>query len=147
MPDITINRFCYHIGVHSILLEANVIAEILTGQTIYPVPFAPEWCAGLTSVRGDLFPVMDMHRVILAQPAPAQPRLLLIKHPQFSPVILTCDGYPQLIKLQAADLTEHTDENLPSWIPHTLQYAGQNLLAADHGRLLRYIQRTAGNQT
>ena len=85
---------------------------------------------------------MDMHKVVLGKPAPHQTQLLLIQHPQFSPIILTCDGFPRQLKLSDADLTEYTPENLPSWIPHTLQHNGQTLLAADHGRLLRQIRQT-----
>lgn len=137
-----ISRFCYRIGAHTLLLEATLTAEVLTTQTIHALPFAPDWCAGLVSLRGDLFPVMDMHKVVLGKSAPHQTQLLLIQHPQFSPIILTCDGFPRQLKLSDADLTEYTPENLPSWIPHTLQHNGQTLLAADHGRLLRQIRQT-----
>lgn len=138
------SRFCYRIGTYSILLEPNLKAEVLTAHTVYPLPFSPAWCGGLVSLRGDLFPVMDMHKIVHGKAAPAQTQLLLIQHPQFPPVILTCDGLPYQLKLSAEDLTEQEGENLPSWIPHTLLHNGQTLLAADHGRLLRQIQRTSG---
>lgn len=139
--NMTVSRFCYRIGVHSILLEAGLVAEVLTSQTVYPLPFSPDWCAGLVSLRGDLFPVVDMHKVLLGNSASVQPQLLLIQHPQFSPVILTCDGFPAHIKLSQEDLTTYAGENLPNWIPYTLRHNGQTLLAADHGRLLRHIRR------
>lgn len=143
LPEHTISRFCYRIGQHTLLLETAIMAEVLMSQTIYPLPFAPDWCAGLVSLRGDLFPVMDMHKVVQGKSAPSNPQLLLIQHPQFSPVILTCDGFPRQIKLTPDDLKEHPAENLPSWIPHTLHHNGQVLLAANHGRLLRQIRQVS----
>lgn len=141
-----VNRFCYRIGSHSILLEPDVRAEVLTTQTIYPVPFAPLWCAGLVSLRGDLHPVINMHWVVARRPAASQPQLLLIQHPRFPPVALTCDGYPFQLKLSGNDLDKHEADNLPGWIPHVLHHQGQTLLAADHDRLLRQIQRISANQ-
>ncbi len=139
----TQQQFCYRIGTHTILLEPEMRAEVLTAPTLYPVPFAPGWCCGLISLRGDLYPVIDMHWVVQRQSSTTTPQLLLIQHPRFSPVVLTCDGYPRQLKLTPEDLTAHQGDNLPSWIPHVLHHAGNTLLAADHGRLLRHIQRTS----
>jgi Chemotaxis signal transduction protein len=139
------NRFCYCVGIHTILLEAEIRAELLTGQAIYPVPFAPAWCAGLISLRGDLHPIINMHHVVQGQSFHNLPQLLLIKHPNFSPIALTCDGYPRQLNLSPTDLIPYTDDNLPSWIPHSLHHQGKPLLVADHGKLLRYIQRTQGS--
>ena len=144
VPEQRVSRFCYRIGTHFLLLESTVKAEILTGQHVYPLPFAPTWCAGLTSVRGDLFPVIDMHQVVQGQSAQQKPQLLFMEHPQFPPVILTCDGIPRLLKLAKTNVMEQADSSLPGWIPHTLQHDGQTLLVADHGRLLRHIYRTSG---
>lgn len=137
------SRFCYRIGSNLILLEPTVLAEVLTAQTVYPVPFAPAWCAGLISLRGDLYPVVDMHKVVLGKPMPEAHQLLFLQHPRFSPVILSCDGYPRQLKLPEEDLTEYPADNLPGWIPHVLRHNGQILLAAEHGRLLRQIQNTS----
>ena len=149
LPNETVTtRFCYCIGEHQLLLEPGVTAEILTNQSIYPLPFAPQWCAGLTSLRGDMFPVVDMHRVVLNDTVRHKTQLLFVQHPQFPPIILTCDGMPRLIKLNVlAEESVAADSSLPSWIPRTLQYEGQRLLVADHGRLLRHIYRTSGTTT
>jgi chemotaxis signal transduction protein len=139
------SRFCYHIGAHTVLLETEIRAEVLGGQTLYPMPFAPAWCAGLISLRGELYPIIDMHQVLQGQSFRKTPQLLLIQHPRFTPIALTCDGYPRQLKLSQDDLEAQADDNLPSWIPHVLTHAGSRLLAADHGRLLRHLQRTQGS--
>lgn len=137
------SRFCYRIGSYTVLMEADVVAEVLLRQSVYQLPFAPEWCAGLTSLRGELYPVVDMHRVLLGQGSPAHHQLLLVRHPGFPPVILTCDGYPRQLKLATESVHEQAGVRLPGWISHTLQHQGELLLAADHGKLLRHIQRTS----
>ena len=139
------NRFCYYIGAHAVLLETDIRAEVLSGQTMYPVPFAPTWCAGLISLRGELYPIIDMHHVLQGQSFNKTPQLLLIQHPRFPPIALTCDGYPRQLKLSQDALEAQAGENLPGWIPHTLTHEGSRLLAADHGRLLRHLQRTQGS--
>ena len=97
-------------------------------------------------MRGDLFPVVDMHQVIQGQSATQKTQLLFMEHPQFPPVVITCDGIPRLLRL-ADDHSIQQDNSLPSWIPHGIPHEGQTLLAADHGRLLRYIYRTSGTTT
>lgn len=139
----TLSRFYYRIGVHNVLLESDAQGEIVTAQTVYPVPFAPAWCRGLISLRGNLYPVIDMHWVLERRTSPAQVQLLLVQHRRFPPAVLTCDGYPSPLKLPV-DLPAENNTNLPSWITHTLQYAGQTLLAADHGTLFRQVQRLQG---
>ncbi|MFN3786006.1 MAG: chemotaxis protein CheW [Thiothrix sp.] len=139
-----LSRFCYRVGIHTVLLETDVQSEIVTGRTVCPVPFAPAWCRGLISLRGNLYPVIDMHWVLERRTSPTQTQLLLLQHHRFSPAVLTCDGYPRPLKLPTA-LPMENNANLPSWITHTLQYAGQTLLAADHGTLFRQVQRLQGN--
>ncbi len=143
-PQTTVSRFCYRVGQHAVLLESGMMTEVLVNQTVYPVPFAPEWCAGLISLRGDLFPVIDMHKVLLGEQATGNPSLLLIQHKQFTPVALTCDGYPFQLKIPANHPPAPEPEHLPGWIPHSFLHDGQRLLAADHGRLLRQIQYQSG---
>lgn len=146
-PEAAENRFCYRIGSCLILMEAEILAEILTSHSIYPLPFAPDWCLGLTSLRGDIYPIVDMHRVLLGQSSDGRSQLLLVKHPDFSPVILTCDGYPQQLKLPTDLPPEQTDAKLPGWISHAQHHEGQLLLAANHGRLLRYLQPMSNKRT
>lgn len=140
----TLSRFCYRIGVHNVLLESDAQGEIVTAQTVYPIPFAPAWCRGLISLRGNLYPVIDMHWVLERRTSPAQVQLLLVQPRRFPSAVLTCDGYPNPLKLPA-DLPAENHTNLPSWITHTLQYAGQTLLVADHGTLFRQVQRLQGH--
>ncbi len=138
-----VSRFYYRVGPHLILLEATLKAEVLMAQPIYALPFAPTWCAGLTSLRGEILPVVDMHQIVLGRPTAAHSQLLLIHPPDTLPVVITCDGYPRQIKLDVATLDAPPTDNLPLWIRTTTTYANETLLVAEHSKLLQYIRRSA----
>lgn len=140
------SRFCYRIGSYWLLMESELVAEIISSPAVYPVPFTADWCLGLVSLRGELYPVVDMHRILLGQSSNKDYRLLLIRHPQFPPIVLACDGYPQQLKIPITELQQQLTKKLPSWIPHSLNYEGQVLLVADHARLLRHIQNSTHQQ-
>lgn len=144
-PDdlVTTNRFYYKVGQHSVLLELELKTEVLMSQTIYPLPFAPDWCKGLANVRSELVPVIDMHKIILGRPASIQTNLLLVHHPKFPPAVLSCDGYPKQVKLTKDDLNLIEENQLPAWLAQRLQYPAERILVADHGKLLRYIRRNS----
>nr|CAA6799717.1 MAG: Unknown protein [uncultured Thiotrichaceae bacterium] len=126
--------FCYRTGDYHIVLEEGVRSELLTPEQIYPVPFAPAWCVGLVAVRGELFPVVDMHRVLLNQDRPEQPYLLCLRHESFEPIIVGCDSLPVQTETQKADTNEHIP-GLPGWIRRTWSTDKHVYLEADHRRL------------
>lgn len=135
--------FCYKTGDYHILLESSIRSEILTFDDVYPVPFAPDWCVGLAGVRGELFPVLDMHKVLLNLSRPAQPYLLWLKHELFEPIIIGSDSLPIQVEMKN---TEHGDGHipgLPGWIRSAWSTDNHVYLEADHGRLFRTL---LGNQ-
>lgn len=134
--------FCYRTGDYHIVLEEGVRSELLMSGKIYPVPFAPDWCIGLASVRGELFPVLDMHRVLLNQERPEQPYLLCLRHESFKPIIVGCDDLPAQTAIHHTETNEHIP-GLPGWIRRTWSTDDKVYLGADHGRLFRTL---LGNQ-
>lgn len=140
----TLTQFSYRVGQYSILLEPQVRSEVVDIQMISEVPFSPDWCLGLTSSRGELYPVMDMHKVVLDEASPVNIKLLLIEHPQFSPILLACDGYASQQNVPKKAQNEQENENLPAWISYSLTHNNQVLLIADHARLLHHVQRISG---
>lgn len=137
--------FYYRVGDFRLLLETDVRAELLTQDSVYPVPFAPSWCSGLMGLRGELYPVVDMHRVLLNQPCPDKHRLLWIQHPAMEPVIITCDGLPAQVKLPETpnDDSDSRPAGLPGWVGKAITVEKALYLAADHVRLLKNLNRLA----
>lgn len=137
------NQFSYRVGEYSILLETEIRTEVVDVRPVSEIPFSPDWCAGLSSSRGELYPVMNMHKVFLDRESPATIKLLLVHHPKFSPLILACDGYDSQLNVPVEPSNIKQDDSLPAWISHSLTHNSQTLLVADHARLLRHIQRTS----
>ena len=133
--------FCYRTGDYHIVLEQGMRSELLTLDDIYPVPFAPDWCIGLASSRGDLFPVLDMHRVLLNQPRPQHQSLLWLKHEAFAPIVISCDGLPKQIELPSGETDSERMPGLPGWIRRTWVKEGELLLGADHARLFKALSK------
>lgn len=130
--------FCYKTGDYHIVLEEGMRSELLTLDKIYPVPFSPDWCAGLAAVRGELFPVLDMHKVLFNQERPEQPYLLCLRHEAFEPIIVGCDSLPTQAEIQSAETNEHIP-GLPGWIRRTWSTDDKVYLRADHRRLFRTL--------
>ena len=133
--------FCYKTGDYHIVLEAGIHSELLMSGDIHPVPFAPDWCIGLTSARGDLFPVLDMHRVLLNSARPEKQHLLWLQHPEFAPIVISCDALPRQIELPDAQESAERLPGLPGWIRQTWVQDDELLLGADHARLFRTISK------
>ncbi|MEZ5449117.1 MAG: chemotaxis protein CheW [Thiolinea sp.] len=108
---------------------------------IYPVPFAPDWCIGLVSTAVELFPVLDMHRVLLRQPRPERQYLLWLKHEAFAPMVISCDSLPRQIERPEQDAADERIPGLPGWIRQTWVNNNELFLEADHARLFRTISR------
>lgn len=133
--------FCYRVGDYRILLEAGIRSEVLALDVVYPVPYSPEWCAGLTSVRGDLSPVVDMHVVLFRQRRPAKQYLLWLQHEAFTPVVVSCDELPRQVTLPDDDAQGGRVPGLPGWVQSVWAQDKGLLLAADHVRLFKIISK------
>ena len=134
--------FSYKVGDYRILLEAGVRSEVLALDTVYPVPYAPDWCAGLSNVRGDLCSVIDMHGVLFKQQRPQKQYLLWLQQEGFAPVVVSCDELPK--QIQVPDEAEQTGRipGMPGWIQKVWNQDNSLLLAADHARLFRLLIKT-----
>lgn len=66
------------LGVTRVALPIEVVGEVLPIPEMSPVPMAPEWVAGIVSVRGEVVPVIDTARRLLARSANSEGRLVLI---------------------------------------------------------------------
>ncbi|MCB1639113.1 MAG: chemotaxis protein CheW, partial [Thiothrix sp.] len=114
------SAFYYPVGKYRIVIEPGTASEVLSQTVVYPVPFAPDWCAGLVNVRGDIFPVLDMHHVLLGE---AKVRrvfryLLWLQHEAMAPVVVGCDDLPRQLEQTASrdNVQEGTGQDMPVWV-------------------------------
>lgn len=136
-------NFSYPVGPYRILLESGIRSELLTRSDIHPLPFAPRWCLGLVGVRGDLFPVIDMHYVLSGEVQTERQQLLWLQPDNFAAAVMSCDGLPKQITPPAAADASEQPEHLPGWVQRVWTLDEQHwLLAADHVRLFQLISHS-----
>ncbi|WP_020393955.1 hypothetical protein [Thiolinea disciformis] len=131
--------FCYPLGAYRILIESGIRSELITTTQVYPIPFTPTWCAGLTSVRGDLCIVLDMHRILLNGSLPPKTYFLWFKPEHYKEVVIGCDGLPTTIDYPSDDLAIDTPSTLPSWVQHVWQDEVGLILQVNHVRLFSLL--------
>jgi len=60
-----LEALCLRVGERLFAVDIFCIREILRGHAVTPVPNAPLELAGVVNLRGDLVPVLDLHRALL----------------------------------------------------------------------------------
>lgn len=65
------------VGDAHLALPIDSVGEVLPVPDVTPVPMAPSWVAGVTSVRGGVVPVIDVGLRLLDAPASREGRLVL----------------------------------------------------------------------
>ena len=85
-------------GDARVALAVEAVAEVLPPPALSPVPMAPDWVAGIVSVRGDVVPVIDL-RIRLGRPATGAEGQLVVVTPDETGerVGLLCDAIAGLI--------------------------------------------------
>lgn len=147
-PVNPVTQFYYRVGTHALLLEPDTLAEVLMHTTLSPLPFPPTWCRGLVAVRGEFYPLVDMHHVLYGQANTlSQPKLLWLKPAHTSAIVVACDSYPKALKFNSAPTPAPQETPLPSWIHGLIEYEDQALLIANHQSLIhKLLQATHSNR-
>jgi chemotaxis signal transduction protein len=153
--------FCYKIGESNILINHDIEVEILTTSKTYKIPHTPQWYRGMTSLRGAIFPVVNMHFLLgmklnnkshkshkshTSHLAKKQ-SLLRLKHPDFPALVIITDGLPY--QTDISELAMHTVPNAnqyPNWIKSTAKYNNHLYLFADYRHLFHALQHNNQEQ-
>jgi chemotaxis-related protein WspB len=94
----------FRVGAESLALSIRRVREVLPRVNLRSVGGSPDWLAGVFVYRGDVIPVIDMHRLTGACQCPPHlsSRIILVPRP-------TSDGREQIVGLlatQVADIRE-----------------------------------------
>ena len=65
MREEKLEALCLRVSDRFFALDIFCIREILRAQAVTQVPNAPPELAGVANLRGDLIPVVDLHRILL----------------------------------------------------------------------------------
>lgn len=137
------SRFFYSVGLFNFLLEGNIKVENLYEFTINTVPYAPEWCAGVTSIRGNIMPVVNMHTFLKTgkQSDSRNKKLMMLEHKHHSPIVFEIDKLPELIS------TDHymdapVPTKSPVWVKRALKNEQNVIYEINHAELLQQLKKS-----
>lgn len=140
----TNNLFCYEInGIH-LFIESGIKMEVLEQSIIYPVPNAPKWYLGVTSLRSDILTVVNMHFLLNMQQNTKRRRLLKLEHADFPPLVVSIDNLPHqrdTTPLENNSTVNETD--YPEWVTTSSKQNNHTFLFANHALLFRAMQTTS----
>jgi chemotaxis signal transduction protein len=136
-------RFFYTVGLFNFLLEENIKVENLYEFTINDVPYTPEWCSGVTSIRGNIMPVVNMHIFLkTGKYADSQnKKLMMLEHKNHAPIVFEIDKLPEVIS------TDHytnapVPKKSPMWLKKVLKNENNIIYEINHSELLRQLKNS-----
>ncbi len=59
-----VRHYGFKIGELNLLIAENTPCEVLEEDIIYSVPHTPKWLIGVSNVRGDVVPIIDLERIL-----------------------------------------------------------------------------------
>lgn len=133
--------FCYEIDSTYIIIESGIRMEVLEHSIIYPVPNAPKWYLGVTSLRGDILTVVNMHFLLHTTQHGKYKRLLKLEHPDFSAVVIAIDHLPQQRNIDTLQINSTPNKRqYPEWINSSSTHDEHTFLFANHAILFNAMQ-------
>ena len=90
------------IGNIGLLLPNDQISELLNRLAVCRLPNTAAWFAGVTSVRGNMIPVFDLHRLFGIESTPQARRTIVVSEHETA-VAFHVDGFPRLVSLEEED--------------------------------------------
>ena len=98
----------FQIGTNRLALEVREIKEVVPRVTLREAAYAPAWLAGVFVYRGQIVPVVDLHKLIVAVPCPdyLSSRIILVPLPG--------DADQRLIGLLAGQVADIRELEFPA---------------------------------
>ncbi len=140
-------RYVIHGAGIDLLLQAGLRMEVVEAGAPHFVPHAPVWCDGLLNLRGELLPIIALHRLLGDSAEDTGENrfdyLLVIRPDDAAAVAITLQRLPEKIRF-----TEASRTTLPTGIPAGISVAipaayrhqDRMLLEFDHAALLDSLQ-------
>lgn len=111
---ISVTTHAVVIGDIGLLLPSDEVSELVERLPVCKLPNTPNWFSGVTSLRGNITPVFDLHDLFGVSVGSSKRRLIVIGSGETS-VSFWVDAMPSMVALVADDLME-SDPPLPDFI-------------------------------
>lgn len=97
---------CFRVGGETYAVTLECLVEVLPLASVAPVPGMPHALAGVTNVRGEIRPVLNLHHMLtLPEPEPGMRHFAVFLRGATRPVGLRVDELKQIRALAADGLT------------------------------------------
>lgn len=137
------NRFFYTVGLFNFLLEESIKVENLYEFNINTVPYAPEWCSGVTSIRGNIMPVVNMHVFLKTgkNTNAKNKKLMMLEHKNHPPIVFEIDKLPEVISVDKY-MDAPVPKQSPVWLKKALKNEKNVIYEINHSELLRQLKNS-----
>lgn len=102
------------IGDIGLLLPSDEVSELVERLPVCKLPNTPSWFSGVTSLRGNITPVFDLHELFGVSVVGGKRRLIVIGSGETA-VSFWVDAMPSMVSLVGEDLMV-SDPPLPDFI-------------------------------
>lgn len=90
------------VGNIGLLLPIDEISELIEDPAVCRLPNTSTWFSGITSVRGNMIPVFDLHELFDINYGDLKRRLIVVGDNETA-VAFWVDDFPQIVSLGAVD--------------------------------------------
>jgi twitching motility protein PilI len=90
------------VGNIGLLLPGEEISELIEHGTVCSLPNTSSWFNGITSVRGNMIPVFDLHDLFDIEHQAAQRRMIVVGENETA-VAFWVDDFPRIVSLGSED--------------------------------------------
>ncbi|UCH39244.1 MAG: chemotaxis protein CheW [Gammaproteobacteria bacterium] len=119
--DQDLQRHTVLVGSIGLVLPADEISELIEKAVVCELPNTPSWFNGVTSIRGNMIPVFDLHELFSIEQPAAGRRLIVVGENEIAAAFWV-DDFPRLLAFADEDVTS-IEPQVPSLIrEHARQY-------------------------
>ncbi len=137
-------QFFYSIGTYNLLLEQGIKVENLSNIMINEVPHSPDWCKGITNIRGIIMPIVNMHSFLQTTKKKAvstkNQKLLMLEHKNHSPIIFQIDHLPELVFIEDYSAVK-TSKKTPDWLTESMSNGKTTIHITNHDTLFEQLKK------
>jgi chemotaxis signal transduction protein len=122
------------------MVQQGAFCELVASFRVSPLPNAPHYLLGLTSLRGNLLPVYQLESLFGLAKCPARYALLIGK--ALTSAAVAMSGKPQqldLASLEPADPPSDIPELLAKVVLQCFRHEARVWLVIDHARLFKLL--------
>lgn len=133
----------FRVGDFGFLLPVSLHCEVAGQLPVHPIPKVEPWFSGLLNMRGNIVPVVDLHRLMSDTANPPKKRYLFAMDRGEKTMAVWIDGYPQMLEGTFQGLTSlpPLPERLQRFVTNAYTQNGQIWLKVHFEQLFNTLGR------